>query len=315
MVHPGYPLPLSKEAVMKKLVGSLGTQARVALFAVGLAAVFSASFAVGSVVEPADTDGEEMEMGGHAEAGGHAESGEHAGQEAAGATTGLAISEGGYSLRLAPAFVEVGEPRQLSFQIEAPDGEPVHRFDRLHEREMHLIVVRRDGSHFQHLHPELDASGTWTVSVELPAAGVYRGFADFAVGGEDHTLATDVFAAGEFEPRPFPAPSAVDETAGYELRLADASIEAGRSSALEFAVTRNGAEVTDLEDYLGAKGHLVALREGDLAFLHVHPDEAIAPNTIPFGAHFPTAGNYRLFLQFKHDRRVRTAEFTVEVQR
>jgi len=295
---------------MKKLVGSLSTQARVALFAVGLVAVFSASFAVGSVVEPADTDGEEMEMGGHADAGGHAATG-----STSTATTGLAVSEGGYSLRLDPTFFEVGEARELRFQIEGPDGEPVHHFDRLHERELHLIVVRRDGSHFQHLHPELDASGIWTVEVELPAAGVYRVFADFAVGGEDHTLATDIFAAGEFEPRRFPAPSALDEAAGYELRLVDASIEAGRSSDLKFAVTRNGEAVTDLEDYLGAKGHLVALREGDLAFLHVHPDEATAPNVIPFGAHFPTAGSYRLFLQFKHEGQVRTAEFTVEVGR
>ena len=27
-----------------------------------------------------------------------------------------------------------------------------------------------------------------------------------------------------------------------------------------------------MEPYLGAKGHLVALREGDLAYLHIHPE-------------------------------------------
>ena len=31
--------------------------------------------------------------------------------------------------------------------------------------------------------------------------------------------------------------------------------------------------MTDLQPYLGAYGHLVALRDGDLAYLHVHPGE------------------------------------------
>ena len=66
-----------------------------------------------------------------------------------------------------------------------------------------------------------------------------------------------------------------------------------------------------MEDYLGAKGHLVALREGDLAFLHVHPDA----DRLGFMAEFPTAGAYRLFLQFKTGGRVHTAAFTQEVTR
>jgi hypothetical protein len=63
------------------------------------------------------------------------------------------------------------------------------------------------------------------------------------------------------------------------------------------------------EDHLGAKGHLVALRAGDLAFLQVHPDE----DRLRFMAEFPTAGAYRLFLQFKAGGDVHTAEFTREV--
>ena len=53
----------------------------------------------------------------------------------------------------------------------------------------------------------------------------------------------------------------------------------------------------------------IGLREGDLAFLHVHPDA----DRLRFGATFPTPGRYRLFLQFKVDGRVHTAAFTQEV--
>lgn len=91
---------------------------------------------------------------------------------------------------------------------------------------------------------------------------------------------------------------------------------AGEPTTLEFAVEKDGRPVDGLQPYLGADGHLVALREGDLAFLHVHPEEEHgAPNEIVFEAEFPTPGRYRLYLQFKYDDVVRTAEFTVVVPR
>ena len=74
----------------------------------------------------------------------------------------------------------------------------------------------------------------------------------------------------------------------------------------------DGEPVTDLEPYLGAYGHLVALREGDLAYLHVHPEEAEPGPEVAVRAEFPSAGDYRLFLDFQHDGEVRTAEFAVE---
>ena len=87
---------------------------------------------------------------------------------------------------------------------------------------------------------------------------------------------------------------------------------------LAFTVTRGGRAVTDLQPYLGAFGHLVSLRSGDLAYLHVHPvaeahgHERGGP-TVRFATEFPTAGTYRLFLDFRVDGTVRTAAFTVSV--
>jgi len=299
---------------MEKL-SSLSTGARVGLFGLGLAVAFAAAFLLGSAFDPAETGAGGSHQDGAAHERGEEETemsahGEH--QETATAPGGLAVAADGYTLRTDSTRLEPGE---LRFQIEGADGKPVRDFDRLHEREMHLIVVRRDGAHFQHLHPELGSDGTWTAPLTLPAAGVYRAFADFAVEGDDLTLATDLFASGRFESQPFPAPVAVAATGGYELRLEDAPLLAGQPAALRFAVSRDGREVADLQDYLGAKGHLVVLREGDLAFLHVHPDAQEEPGVIPFTAHFPTPGRYRLYLQFRHRGEVRTAEYTVVVRR
>jgi hypothetical protein len=72
------------------------------------------------------------------------------------------------------------------------------------------------------------------------------------------------------------------------------------------AATATPTEHVEVQDYLGAKGHLVALREGDLAYLHTHP----SGDAIRFETEFPTPARYRLFLQFKHDGKVHTAAFT-----
>lgn len=61
----------------------------------------------------------------------------------------------------------------------------------------------------------------------------------------------------------------------------------------------------------------MALRQGDLAYLHVHPEgtpgdgRTPAGPAITFAAEVPSAGAYRLYLDFRHGDAVHTAEFTV----
>ncbi len=283
---------------------------RTGLFVLGLVAVFLLAVGIGSAVEPADTEGGGEGHGMEAEA--HGEHREPAGH----APAGLAVSEGGYTLRLDRSLLRRGEPGELRFSVADAAEEAVTEFDELHERRMHLIVVRRDGAGFRHLHPEMDAAGTWSIPVGLGEAGVYRAFADFSVEGEQHTLAADLFVSGgEFEARPLPPPTPADRTGdGYEVDLHAEGAAAGAPASLGFAVARDGEPVDDLAPYLGAKGHLVALREGDLAYLHVHPEPGGA-GEIHFAATFPSAGRYRLYLQFRHEGAVHTAQFTLEVPR
>jgi hypothetical protein len=110
--------------------------------------------------------------------------------------------------------------------------------------------------------------------------------------------------------RPLPAPARSVAVDGMRVSLTPGPTRAGREAELGFAVTRGGRPVA-VEPYLGARGHLVALRDGDLAFLHVHP----GADRLRFMATFPSAGRYRLFLQFKAGGRVHTAAFTQEVAR
>lgn len=233
---------------------------------------------------------------------------------------GLAVSQQGYTLRPATSVLRAGGAQPFRFTVTGPDGQVVRDYTTGHEKELHLIVVGRDLSDFQHLHPGRDAAGTWTLPLTLPAAGTYRMYADFtpaALAGDNVVLGADLFAAGPFVPRPLPAASTTSTVDGYQVALTGVAV-AGQDSQLTFTVTKAGRPVTDLQPYLGAFGHLVSLRQGDLAYLHTHPAQEARPGEsggpqVQFGADFPTAGSYRVFLDFQHAGQVRTAAFTVTV--
>lgn len=223
---------------------------------------------------------------------------------------GLAVSEGGLSLALDQTRLPLGARAAVRFRVLGADGRPVTKFDLDQTKRMHFIVIRRDLTGFQHLHPTMAPDGTWSIALRLLQAGSYRVFADFAVGGEKRTLGADVAVNGVTQMRALPNPVRTVVARGYHVSLALGTVRAGRESQLRFVVTRNGHAVLP-DPYLGARGHLVALREGDLGFLHVHP----GADTLNFATTFPTAGRYRLFLQFKAKGRVQTAPFTREVSR
>jgi hypothetical protein len=235
---------------------------------------------------------------------------------------GLAVAEDGLRVVVEDPELRRGRTEQLRFRIVDESGDTVRGFDVEHEKRMHLIVARRDLATFQHLHPEQRADGSWTTDIRLDQAGSYRLFADFARDDESFTLASDLRVDGDADLEPLPAPGATSVSdGGYEVRLDAGRVRPGREGDLRFTIAKDGRTV-HTEPYLGAGGHLVALREGDLAFLHVHPTEHghgeqttdEHDDSIGFAATFPTTGRYRLFLQFKHEGRVQTVAFTQEVE-
>jgi hypothetical protein len=234
---------------------------------------------------------------------------------------GLKSNADGMTLALGSSRLPRGRETELRFRIVGEGGAPVRDYEVEHEKRMHLIVARRDLTGFQHLHPELGNDGTWRVSVTVPKAGEYRVFADFKRDGRNQTLATDLAVDGPAKPLRLPQPATTARISdGYEVELTG-DVIVGRESELRFTIHRDGKPVA-VEPYLGAGGHLVALREGDLAYLHVHPtghgsgeaehaDGSSSP--VSFATEFPSEARYRLFLQFKHDGKVRTAAFTLFV--
>lgn len=291
---------------------------RLAAYGAGLVVAFGAAFGLAGVAVPDSVVtawAKSSDSNAHGE--GHSDTEE---QNMEHAMNGVSASAAGYILSPVTAPSGTNDAGTLSFRILDEDGQPVTEYTTTHEKDLHLIVVRTDGTQFRHVHPDLDeATGTWSVSSwSWDEAGTYRVYAAFTAGqdAEGVTLTRAVEVAGDYAPVEATVSRTV-EVDGYTVTL-DGDLAAGSTGDLTATVERNGKPVTALDPYLGAYGHLVALREGDLAYLHVHPagEEPQAGSTggpdVGFAAEVSTAGRYLLYLDFQVDGQVRTAQFVVD---
>lgn len=284
----------------------MSTSTKFAGFALGLVALFGIAMGAGTLAGSPDSEPETHDT-------------TPLGTGAPTGPGGLTATAGGYTLVVAQPITESRRDATLRFRIEDSAGEPVTRYTRAHEKDLHLIVVRRDTTGYQHLHPVLGADGTWSTPVNLERAGDYRVFADFVTAdGQPFTLGTDLRVAGRYNPQPLPAPGTTATVGDYTVELTG-TLAAGRYTDVALTVARDGQPVTDLQPYLGAYGHLVALRAADLGYLHVHPAGHPGDGTTPagpgvrFAVAAPGAGDYRLFFEFRHAGQVHRAELTVAV--
>jgi hypothetical protein len=286
---------------------NLRAPARLTAFAVLLALVGGAAALTGAAtgtgrVETTDAHGGAMAM-------------DHPSAAEQSRTSGLASVAGGYAFAPEQTALPLGKASAFRFRIVDTRGRAVRDLDLDGGVRLHLIVVRRDFTGYQHLHPKLQADGSWSVPLTLSAPGAYRAFADFDVDGRKTVLGHDLFVAGRFAPVRLQAPTATASVDGYTVGLTHDELRAGKETELHFVVSRDGRPVPSFQAYVGRRGHLVALRDGDLSYSHVHPEPTGRVGEIVFHAELPSAGSYRLFLQFKRGGVVHTAPFTVEVGR
>ena len=214
---------------------------RVAGFAVVLAAAFGVGAGVGAAIGPAPTRSAAMEP--------------------APIGAGVVSTADGY--RLVPSTGTLpATGGRYRFVVDGPDGNPVHAFTALHERMLHLIVVNRELTVYHHVHPTLAPDGTWSVPLPALPPGSYRAVADFHVSnGPRLALGADLAVPGDYQPTQIPAPAGVAAVDGYRVTIGTRAKKGGELT-VALTVRRAGRLVTDLQPYLGAAGHLVAMRAG-----------------------------------------------------
>ena len=229
---------------------------------------------------------------------------------------GLSLSASGLTLTPVSTSFAAGRKQRLEFSISGPGGAPVTTYAVVHDKPLHLVVVRRDLTGFQHLHPQMAPDGTWSVDLTLAEPGSYRMVADFTalVGGSQvaTTLGSDLTVAGDYSPVTLPDPARATTTQGYTVAY-EGSPGTESTQPLLMTVTDAAGKPVQLEPYLGAFGHLVVMRQGDLAYVHVHPETRLVDGKVKFWLAAPSAGTYRMFFDFQAAGKVSTAEWTVLV--
>lgn len=217
-------------------------------------------------------------------------------------------------------------PIALVFRILGKDGGDLKEADLkiVHEKRVHLLLVRDDMTQFQHLHPTyqiVEGNGRWVAETIIPEQGTYHVYVDIAPEKEDPlVLKTAVQITGPERTKTLPSPTADNAvtTEGIKAALTTTptSPTTGGSTRLTFTLTKNGQPETSIEPYLGAFGHVVILRHNAPEdFLHVHPVTQTRPTDgkVEFETTFMTKGRYTLYAQFNVNGSVKTFPITIDV--
>jgi hypothetical protein len=237
--------------------------------------------------------------------------------------------------------IPLNEPTTIKYRIKNDKGDVVTDFAIAHEKVMHFIVVRRDLTQFQHLHPDFNQeTGEFRVAVAFPAPGPYRFFADFTPGTDNPmqlpvTVSSDLTVGDvpDFQPQAV-TPDTKKEVSvppDYHVTYTLPSELQSQTPVTYSLVVEKDNQPVILENYLGALGHSVVLKAETLDYIHTHAGEqgdpmehgehgghAMPPaqqeNNIDFSTTFPDAGIYRIFTQFQHQGNVLTTAYTVAVK-
>ena len=232
-----------------------------------------------------------------------------------------------------PRAPKPDEPLRLRFAIFNPKtGQQVKDFQITHDKLFHLFIVSQDMGEFQHIHPDFQGDGSFTIQTRLPRAGLYKIYSDFYPSdGTPQVLQQHIATAGYKPDLAGAMPHLVADTTfakmadglKVELKLEPEELIAGQPVALKYHLTdaRTGEPVRDLSPYLGAMGHTLILSEDQADYVHSHPEEEIAPGAVQskvrggpdvtFNSFLLRPGNYRIWTQFQRGDRLTTVSFTI----
>lgn len=198
----------------------------------------------------------------------------------------------------------------------------INDLELVHEKYIHLILVRKDGWDFLHLHPSKDSMGRRATPVNFPSWWEWYIYADMKSKEFGSLVITNKLTVewptSSFVINPITNTGTLISQSGIDFTISwDApSIMA----ATNFYISANSGT---LENYLGAKWHMVAINLTDMWYSHVHPNEnrpqdsfinTSWPNWTSFMAHFENAGIYRIFIQVQIAGEIYTLPLSVEVK-
>lgn len=230
----------------------------------------------------------------------------------------------------------VNQPTTLTFDIKDQNNNVFKNFAVDYTKLVHLIVVRKDRTNFQHVHPTYDSkSGIFTLTgFEFPTDGDYRIFANFTPTGAQKDSMGMVLSVAPYQDikvgdmsKYTPIALGQDKISstvnGFTASLlapgtstiGSPTYYAQHDTTATVYIQKDGQLFKSLQEYLGSLGHMVILGP-NLEFIHAHPlldDVNSQTGKITFMVNFPSGGQYKLYLQTQADNQVTTHDFNLTV--
>ena len=182
---------------------------------------------------------------------------------------------------------------------------------------MHFIAYDSSRNEFNHVHPAFNGK-TWAVDLNLLSNGNYFFWAQGQLldGTEFSAVVKAQIVNGQNE---IPVVPLLDIRKGTDrlttIELAKTKIRAGKMAMINFKITREDGQAPELTPYLGAMAHVIAVSPDGDELTHVHPVSGNTPNTGVFHATFPTAGDYRVWVQFNEKGELKTIPLSIVVSK
>jgi hypothetical protein len=233
-----------------------------------------------------------------------------------------------------PEQLTAGQPATLSFSpvITGTNNKTVD-LDVQHEKKIHLIVVSDDLSYFEHIHPDQQPDGKYQIKVlgkgqhytdgpgkaetVFAHGGRYFLFADYKPSGGTHQVEKiPLTVTGTEKPLAvFKNEKLSGTSGGYSvvLKPGTGKLATGAQMHMAAVVQKGGKQINanTLENYLGAKAHMVVLSLDEKEYLHVHPE--VVNGVFDLHTTFKKPGIYRSWIQFQDQEKVHTVDFTLKV--
>jgi hypothetical protein len=219
-----------------------------------------------------------------------------------------------------PKDIKPNQEFPISILIKDKKGLPIPKFDKVHEKLMHMIIVSKDLSYFSHIHPVYKGNGQFDITTSLPAGGDYNIITEFTPkGAEDNSVQRHWIHVGGKAPDAIliePDKHMTKVIDGKKITLSFDHIMAGMDLNMKFTIrdAKTNKPITNLQPYLGSMGHAVAISKDLKQYLHIHPMNSKGHGpSVTFMTFFPKKGVYKIWGQFQYEGKVFVAPFIVNV--
>lgn len=186
-----------------------------------------------------------------------------------------------------------------------------------HTKKIHLIVYDSSLNEFNHVHPTFDGQ-IWKSELNLTTNGSYYIWAQgVLLDGTEFSASYRVNVVGGKPALPVLALGDIRK-GNIENTVVDLSkqkIKAGKMVMLTYTVSRSDGTQPDVTQYLGANAHIIAVSPDGDDLIHAHPMDGANSSTGMIHVTFPTAGDFRIWVQVIDAGVLKTVPLSVTVQK